>query len=256
MEKVIKNNGEIISYTSTSVGSDEVVRLTISITTDNDYSVDGVSNLIKTSIPQMINDTAGENIRLYHIKDINIIFSKYNNLNLNDPLNEFLKSTSTIVLLKNEWEEQWDSWCTDFLERIPTLVPKENNVIQSSNKLTNYLRVVESKFPPIPMYDRTIKSKLELDIEEVGTTTDLPKVVYDITYVSTSEEKTMTLDTDEILQYVFKDAPFTPKEMSNRLKFFYTNLDITVHVFFEINGRSFSFTLSGNLIDNGQTVPS
>ena len=136
MEKVIKNEGEIITYTSTSVGSDEVVRLTISITTDNDYSVDGVSNLIKTSIPQMINDTAGENIRLYHIKDINIIFSKYNNLNLNDPLNEFLKSTSTIVLLKNEWEEQWDSWCTDFLERIPTLVPKEDNVIQSSNKLT------------------------------------------------------------------------------------------------------------------------
>ena len=73
MEKVIKNNGEIISYTSNLV--DEILRLSISITTDNDYSVDEVSNLIKTSIPQMINDTAGENIRLYHIKDINIIFS-------------------------------------------------------------------------------------------------------------------------------------------------------------------------------------
>ena len=54
MEKVIKNNGEIISYTSTSVGSDEVVRLTISITTDNDYSVDGSFDQIRNPINTIV----------------------------------------------------------------------------------------------------------------------------------------------------------------------------------------------------------
>ena len=64
----------------------------------------------------------------------------------------------------------------------------------------------------------------------------------------------MVLDTDKILQYCFKDAPFTPKEASSRLKFFYTNLDVTVYIFFEISGRTFSLTTNGKLIDNGQTV--
>ena len=189
MNREIKNNGEIISYTSNLV--DEILRLTISITTDNEYRVDEVSNLIKTSIPQMINDTAGENIRLYHIKDINIIFSKYNNLNLNEPLNKFLKSTSTIVLLKNEWEEQWDSWCTDFLVRIPTLVPKEDNVIQSSNKLTNYLRIVETQFPPIEMYDNTITPSLSVkEIDGVPEAKEMVTILMQAheTVVRTSRE--------------------------------------------------------------------
>ena len=74
MNREIKNNGETISYND--LITDEILRLTISITTDNEYSVDEVSNLIKTSIPQMISDTAGENIKLYHIKDINIMYKR------------------------------------------------------------------------------------------------------------------------------------------------------------------------------------
>ena len=227
MNREIKNNGETISYTSNLV--DEILRLTISITTDNEYSVDEVSNLIKTSIPQMISDTAGENIRLYHIKDINIIFSKYNNLNLNDPLNEFLKSTSTIVLLKNEWEEQWDSWCTDFLERIPTLVPKEDNVIQSSNKLTNYLRIVETQFPPIEMYDIIITPTLKVESFEGSYR---PILTYDILYVTQSPKDNVTTVED-----LFDDSfPLTYDQLKNRIIFFYTNYDITIDVKFNVNG--------------------
>jgi len=227
MNREIKNNGETISYTSNLV--DEILSLTISITTDNDYSVDEVSNLIKTSIPQMINDTAGENIRLYHIKDINIIFSKYNNLNLNEPLNKYLKSTSTIVLLKNEWEDQWVSWCTDFLERIPTLVPKEDNVIQSSNKLTNYLRIVETQFPPIEMYDNTITPSLS--VKEIDGSFR-PILMYDILYVTQSPKENVTTVED-----LFDDSfPLTYDQLKNRIIFFYTNYDIRVNVNFNVNG--------------------
>ena len=233
MNREIKNNGETISYTSNLV--DEILRLTISITTDNEYSVDEVSNLIKTSIPQTINETAGENIRLYHIKDINIIFSKYNNLNLNDPLNEFLKSTSTIVLLKNEWEEQWDSWCTDFLVRIPTLVPKEDNVIQSSNKLTNYLRIVETQFPPIEMYDIIITPTLKVELFEGSYR---PILTYDILYVTQSPKDNV----NTVKDLIDDSFPFTYDQLVNRVLFFHTNYDIKINVKFKVYGRYIKFS--------------
>lgn len=233
MNREIKNNGEIIRHTS-FLTMEDTVNISVSITSDNDYSLEGVSNLIKNSIPQVITDTAGENIRLYHIKDINIIFSKYN-LNLNEPLNNFFKLASTIVLLKNDWEEQWNDWCRDFLSRIPTLLPKEDNVIQSHNKLTNYLRIVNTQFPPIDMYDITITPTLKVELFEGSFR---PILMYDILYVTQSPKDNV----NTVKDLIDDSFPFTYDQLVNRVLFFHTNYDIKINVKFKVYGRYIKFS--------------
>ena len=232
--KEIKNNGEIISYTTSFLTMEDTVNISVSITSDNDYSFEGVSNLIKNSIPQVITDTAGENIRMYHIKDVNIIFSEYGNLNLKKPLNDFFSSASTIVLLKNEWEEQWNDWCTEFLPTWMYILPKEDNVIQSHNKLTSYLRILNTQFPPIDMYDITITPTLNVEYVEGSFR---PILMYDILYVTQSPK-----DNVNTVEDLIDDSfPFTYDQLVNRVNFFHTNYDIKINVKFKVYGRYIKF---------------
>lgn len=258
MDKVIKHNADTIKYKTPKQYGDFREIEHVHLTTNDVYSIDSVINLFKDIIPTVIREEYDEDdSRGFYFKKISIIYSKYG-LDLSENIHTFMRNSSTLVI-NSDWESQFNEWVNSHMDDLRGFLPTDSNVIQSHNKLKNYIRIVDQQFPPIPMYDRTMESKLQVDHPAQGSDGQLsslrpPKVVYDITYVSTSEIRGMVLDTDKILQYCFKDAPFTPKEASSRLKFFYTNLDVTVYIFFEISGRTFSLTTNGKLIDNGQTV--
>jgi len=227
----IKNNGDTIKYESIKrlMIDKQALEINVDIVTDNDYSVETVLNLVSTSIPLVITDIAGEDI-LYHIKNINMTFTKYNNLNLRNPLHKFMINSSTMVIHSSDWKVQWNDWCSDFLYRLKKSIPQEDVVIQSSNKINNYLRIVATQFPPIEMYDITITPRLLVHL--VGESY-LPILMYDILYVTQSPK-----DNVNTVKDLWNDSfPMTYDQLENRILFFSTNYDIKINLKFKVGGK-------------------
>lgn len=256
MDKIIKHNADTIKYSSPKQYGDFREIEHVHLTTNDVYSIDGIIKLFKDIIPTVIREEYDEDdSRHFYIKTVGIEYTKYG-LDLSENINTFMRNSSTLVINS---DSQFNEWVNDHLGDLKSYLPSDSSVIQSFNKLENYNRIVDQQFPPIPMYDRKIESKLEPNAPSQDMNGQLvslkpPKVVYDITYVCNQEPEKLTLDPLRVLQLIFKDAPFTPKEMSSRMKFFFSNFDIEIHTFFEIGGRSFSLTTSGSIIDNGQIV--
>ena len=228
----IRHNGDIITYTeeTRSLGNGlGFVELKITISTEKEYSESTVKDLFKSYIPVVVDHSAGDDDMKYLINDVNVIFTKQSNLNLNELINTFISYQPTILLKKSNFTSEWDTWCNENLNNIDSVLPPKDNVLQSSNRIDNYLRIVKTQFPPIDGYDNVIHHELKVDFES-GKIIPL----YDITYVTKSPKGNV-----ETIEDLWDDSfPITYKQLVNRIIFFYNNYDLTVDVKFIMNGET------------------
>ena len=227
MEKIIKHNGNTYKYDRPKQYGDFIEIKMITVTTDIDYSVENVFSIIKETVPTVIGDLAGDT-RSYYIKGMNILFTKYYNLNLTEPLEQFFIHTSTVVLDNEDWKPQWEEWCDRYINQLTNVIPNKDHVIQSSNKLENYIRIVNTQFPPIDDYSQTVTPTLNTELNGGSFT---PILMYDISYVTQSPK-----DVDTVQDLWNDSFPLTYDQCLNRIKFFKSNFDINVTVSFVVGG--------------------
>lgn len=227
MEKIIKHNGNTYKYDRPKQYGDFIEIKMITVTTDIDYSVENVFSIIKETVPTVIGDLA-EDTRSYYIKGMNILFTKYYNLNLTEPLGQFFTHTSTVVLDNEDWKPQWEEWYDRYVFGLTLVIPNKDHVIQSSNKLENYLRIVNTQFPPIDDYSQTVTPTLNTELNGGSFS---PILMYDISYVTQSPK-----DVDTVQDLWNDSFPFTYDQCLNRIKFFKSNFDINVTVSFVVGG--------------------
>ncbi len=258
MDKIIKHNADTIKYLSPKQYGDFKTIEHAHLTTNDVYSVDGVIKLFKDIISTVLREEYDEDdSRHFYIKRVGIEYTKYG-LDLSENIGIFMSNSSTLVVHsdKESSEEQVNEWVDSHLKSLKAYLPSDSNVIQSFNKLDNYLRIVDEQFPPIPNFEKKIEPKLEPTEPAQGVDWEVysvhpPKVVYDITYVCTGVECPSSDLKDHLLNFIFGDVPFNHKQLGNRMKFFYSNFEVQARVFFEVGGQSITLSTSGRLIRNG-----
>ncbi len=146
----IRHNGDIIRYTEETRSLDNglgFVELKVIISTEKEYGESTVKDLFKSYIPIATDHSAGDDDTTYVINDVNVIFTKQSNLNLNEIIKEFISYQPTIFIKKSNFTSEWDTWCNENLNNIDNVLPTKDNVLHTSNRIDNYLRIVKTQFP-------------------------------------------------------------------------------------------------------------